>query len=222
MAFNAIVAVSELIRLTPSSLSNVGLVLLIAMTYVPETRNQLQRIREAQELRGHQIHGLRDWRPIVIPLLIGGMERAINLSETMVSRGYGATSSKRQPLRTQFGLLGGLLLVFGGSILVFWFSVVGWIIIITGILIILGIFIWNGRQIQVTRYRPQTWTTRDWLLSALSFIPLTLIWVPLEIVDSTTIFYTPYPILNLPAFDVVLGLGLAVLAAPAILNELGV
>ena len=48
----------------------------MAITYVPETARHFQRIREAQAIRGHRLRGLRDWRPIVIPLLVGGLERA--------------------------------------------------------------------------------------------------------------------------------------------------
>ena len=94
--FNRVMSVSDLAQLTPRALHELGLVLLIALTYVPETAQQLQRIREAQAIRGHQLRGLRDWPPLVIPLLIGGLERAMSLAETMVARGYGATDETRQ------------------------------------------------------------------------------------------------------------------------------
>ena len=35
------------------------------------------RIREAQAVRGHRVQGIRDWLPIVVPLLVSGLERAM-------------------------------------------------------------------------------------------------------------------------------------------------
>ena len=67
-----VVPTAELAGLTPTALYELGLVLLVAITYVPETARHFQRIREAQAIRGHRLRGLRDWRPIVIPLLVGG------------------------------------------------------------------------------------------------------------------------------------------------------
>ncbi|MCB8944070.1 MAG: hypothetical protein H6658_09975, partial [Ardenticatenaceae bacterium] len=71
LAFNQIVPVSELVRLIPAAFRDLGVVLLIALTYVPETIQHWHSIREAQAIRGHQVQGIRDFRPILIPLLIG-------------------------------------------------------------------------------------------------------------------------------------------------------
>jgi energy-coupling factor transport system permease protein len=91
-SFNQIVPTGDLIRLAPPALRDLSVVILIAITYLPETSRQLQRIREAQAVRGHQLRGVRDWPPLVLPLLISGLERAMGVAEAMVARGYGATS----------------------------------------------------------------------------------------------------------------------------------
>jgi len=220
LAFNAAVPVNELIRLTPRAMANVGLIVLIAVTYVPETISQLQRIREAQALRGHRLRGLRDWQPILIPLLIGGLERSMGLAESMVSRGYGSTVNIRQPVRIQFGLLIGLALTFVGWILTFRSGPFGWILLIVGMALVVGLIIWSGRKVSHTRYRPTPLNNRDWLMISMTAMPLLIAFFPLPFVDKSTLFYTPYPEVTLPAFDVLLGLGLASLAAPAILLEL--
>ncbi len=51
LAFNTIVSVHQLAGLTPQALHELGLVMLIAITYVPETMRQFKRIRDAQAIR---------------------------------------------------------------------------------------------------------------------------------------------------------------------------
>ncbi len=220
LAFNSVIPASELIRLTPRALANIGLVVMIAITYVPETAEQLQRIREAQALRGHKIKGLRDWQPIVIPLLIGGLERAMSLAETMVARGYGATSNVRQSMTLQLGLLSALLLALGGWILTFWVDWAGWIMVLVGIGLLVALSLWLGRQVHHTRYRPRQWVWKDWAVVAGALIPLVLALLPTLLVDQPFYYYTPYPRAELPEFNVLIGLSLATLAVPAIIVEL--
>lgn len=220
LTFNAVVPTSDLIRLTPRAFANIGLIVMIALTYVPETVEQLQRIREAQALRGHRLRGLRDWQPIVIPLLIGGLERAMSLAETMVARGYGATTNVRQSITLQVGLLVTLMLTLGGWILTFWTSWVGWVLVGAGVVLVIGISIRLGRQVSHTHYRPRTWNKWDWIIVVGSMIPFALVIYMIPAVDHSSLFYTPYPRAALASFDVWLGLALATLAAPAILVEL--
>lgn len=216
MAFNASVPVSDLARFTPRALHDMGLVLLIALTYVPETTRQLQRIREAQAIRGHRVRTLRDWRPITIPLLVGGLERAMRLAETMVARGFGATATSAQTTWARVGLLLGLAATFGGWVLSFWARWPGWALMAGGVGLI-GVLFWRlGRQVAQTRYRPRAWTRWDSLLVATAVLPLLLITLPWPFIASETLAYTPYPQLTLPPFDPLIGLALAALALPAI------
>ena len=220
LAFNAVVPTSELIRLTPRALANIGLIVMIAVTYVPETMDQLQRIREAQALRGHRLRGLRDWQPVVIPLLIGGLERAMSLAETMVARGYGATTNVRHSNVLQLGLLTILVLSLGGWILTFWIGRTGWFLVLAGIVLVAVISIWLGKQVTHTRYRPRSWSKWDTMVVISAWIPFLLVFFPIPLVDRSTLFYSPYLRVTLPSFDVLLGLALATLAAPAILVDL--
>lgn len=220
LTFNGVVPASELIRLAPRALTNLGLVTMIALTYVPETVAQLQRIREAQALRGHRLHGLRDWQPIVIPLLVGGLERAMGLAETMVARGYGSTTDTRQSLGMQLGLLATLMLSLAGWLVTFWIDWLGWTIVGVGLALLVVLGMWLGRQVSHTRYRPRAWTKRDTLLVLCSLVPLALLTIPSQWLDRSDLFYTPYTRAALPTFNVWLGLSLTLLAAPAILVEL--
>ncbi|MFL7840451.1 MAG: energy-coupling factor transporter transmembrane component T [Candidatus Promineifilaceae bacterium] len=220
MAFNSIVSTSDLIAVIPRALANVGVVILIAVSYVPETLDHLQRVREAQALRGHRIRGLRDWQPIIIPLLVGGLERSMNLAETMVARGYGATSGEQLAARTRAMMLAGLILIFGGWILSFSHWLPGWLLILSGGGFLALAYYEQGRRIKRTRYKISRWQTQDWLLVLISLLPLLLILLPFPAVSEDSITYSPYPLAKIPQFNPLVGLAIALLAAPALLVEL--
>jgi energy-coupling factor transport system permease protein len=220
LAFNSIVPTSDLIALVPRALANIGIVILIAVSYVPETLNHLERVREAQALRGHKIRGLRDWQPIIIPLLVGGLERSMNLAETMVARGYGATRTEQLPVRTRLLLLVGLFLILGGWVVSFRQSFPGWILVLSGGIFLLLAYFEQGRRIKRTRYIVQPWYVQDWLLIGVSLLPLILIFLPFPAVNGDSISYTPYPLVTVPPFDPLIGSAIALMAAPALLVEL--
>jgi energy-coupling factor transport system permease protein len=217
IAFNNIVPGSDLVHLTPRAFHNLGLVVLIALTYVPETRRHWQKIRDAQAIRGHQIRGWQDWRPILIPLLVGGMERAMALAEAMVSRGYGATTQTGQPLLVQALLLLGLGAAFAGWLLSFWLGWPGWVLMGSGVVVLL-LLIWAlGEQVSLRRYGRRFWTWRETMVVLTAVFPLLLFLLPLPFIDRSSLYYSPYPQLGLPPFNVLLGLALALLAVPGVL-----
>jgi energy-coupling factor transport system permease protein len=220
MSFNTIVPTSDLIVILPRALTNLGVVILIAVSYVPETLNQLQRVREAQALRGHRIRGLRDWQPIIIPLLVGGLERSMNLAETMVARGYGATGSQHLAAGIRGGMLAGLILIFAGWIVSYNNSLIGWLLVLCGGGFLLFAYYEQGRKIKRTRYTIVHWQIQDWLLVVISLLPLLLIFLPFPAVQGSSISYSPYPQAAIPQFDPLIGLAIALLAAPALLVEL--
>ncbi len=214
-ALNEIVPTADLVRLTPRALRDLGVVILIAVTYVPETIQQVQRIREAQAVRGNRLAQWRDWRPIVTPLLISGLERAMIVAETMVARGYGATADTEQPWRVRLLLLLALALAFGGWAGSFWVGWPGWILLALGLLLV-AVWLWQaGQQVKVTRYRPRPWTKWDGGLVVTAVIPLILLFLPWF--DRSSLFYTPYPSLTIPPLDLLFAAALLCLAYPAII-----
>jgi energy-coupling factor transport system permease protein len=219
LTFNAVVPVSELVRLAPQALANVGLIVLIAVSYVPETMRHLERIREAQSLRGRDLSGLRDWQPLLIPLLIGGLERSMNLAETMVARGYGASADVRLSVAPQAGLMAGLLLSFAGWLLTFWVDWAGWLVLALGVASMLLVYWRMGRGMPRTRYMKRPWRTRDSIIVAGSVAALLFFLLPLPFVDYATLNYSPYPTLTMPPFDPILGLAAAALVLPALVLE---
>jgi energy-coupling factor transport system permease protein len=217
LAFNALVPTAELAGLTPAALYELGLVLLVAITYVPETARQFQRIREAQAIRGHRLRGLRDWRPIAIPLLVGGLERALNLAETMVARGYGATAQVGLPRRARLLLLLALALALAGALRLVWGGVDGWAFVAAGGLAVVLAYRDLRRRAPRTRYRPRPWTWADTVIVVAALLPLVVL-LPLPALTGAGLSYAPYPRLAPPPFSIFAGGLLLGLAAPAVLE----
>ncbi|MCI0577775.1 MAG: energy-coupling factor transporter transmembrane protein EcfT [Chloroflexi bacterium] len=215
-ALNALVPAGELVRLMPAALHDLGLVILIALTYVPETGRHLQRIREAQAIRGHRLRGLRDWRPVVIPLLVGGLERSLQLAEAMVARGYGATAGAQHSLAIRLVSFLGLLAAFTGWLLAYWLGWPGWLLLAAGAGVLAGLLWVAGRRSPRSQYRPLPWRPRDSLLVAVALLPLLVALLPWPFVAQGTLAYSPYPRVHMPAFDPFIGLALAALVLPAL------
>jgi energy-coupling factor transport system permease protein len=159
---------------------------------------------------------VRDWLPIVVPLLVSGLERAMGLAEAMVARGYGAVSDEVQPLRRQGLLVVGLLALLGGW-LAYLFRPAGRIravgVMVVGATLI-GIVVWlTGRGVQHTVYRARRWTLGDTLTVAGCAVTLGV-----GLTQREAIYYSPYPRLELPQFDPFVGLGLLGLLVPAIVT----
>ncbi|MBN1955179.1 MAG: energy-coupling factor transporter transmembrane protein EcfT [Anaerolineae bacterium] len=213
---NQVAAVHELVRLAPRAFRDAGLVLSIALTYLPQTSRSLARIREAQAVRGHRLRGPRDWLPILIPLLISGLERSTGLSEAMVARGYGAVSDRPQPLPARGLLALGLFLLLGGWMT--WLFVPRWAAgalaaMIAGGGLVGAVVWWGGRSVQRTTYRVHRWGWRD--VGVMLGCSLLLLLVLLPLGGQRTLAYNPYPLLAAPPFDPLVGLGLLGLLAPA-------
>ncbi len=216
--FNQVMPVRDLVSLTPRAFHEAGVIISIALTFVPQTIRSLNRIRQAQAVRGYRMRGLRDWPPIVVPLLISGLERSMGLAEAMVARGYGAISDQAQSLRTSGGLVLGLLALLGGWLTFLFRSTwreVGVGLMIGGGTLIVGVMWLTGRAVRHTVYRPRRWMIRDTLVLIGCGLALAVVVLP-SLLDWDTVYYTPYPRLTLPLFDPLIGLGLLGLLMPAV------
>lgn len=216
-ALGKIVPMSQLTRMMPAAFRDLGLVLLIAVNYVPETRRHLRRIQEAQAIRGHELRGLRDWRPLVVPLLVGGLERAMRLSEAMVARGFGSSSDEASHPAEQLALIGGLIAAVTGWFLVVWRGGAGWLLLLAGIAAMAAVVLVRGRRAPRTNYRPQPWRAVDVALVFTALLALAIIALPLPFVNRSTLAWSPYPKLTLPPLHWAVVVALAGMATPALL-----
>ena len=214
--FNQVTPVRDLIRLAPRAFHEGGVVLSIALTFIPQTARSLNRIRDAQAVRGHRVRGVRDWVPIVVPLLVSGLERAMGLAEAMVARGYGAVSDEAQPVHRAGVLVLGLLALLGGWLAYLfrpaWQTGAVAMMIVGAALV--GVVVWvTGRGVRHTVYRERRWTLGDSLVLAGCALTLAI-----TLTQSTALQYSPYPRLELPPFAPIVGLGMLGLLVPAVVT----
>lgn len=87
--FNGAVSPQRVLRSTPAALFQASLVVTVGLTLLPASIEDLRRVREMRALRGAS-GGLRDLPSLVVPAVIGGLERSMRLAEAMEARGYGA------------------------------------------------------------------------------------------------------------------------------------
>jgi energy-coupling factor transport system permease protein len=209
--------------MTPGFLYQAGVVAGIAVAFVPTMVATWQSIREAQQVRGHKVRGVRDLLPLIMPLLVTALERAMNLAGSMESRGFGGqviSASSRQRLGHQLALLGGLALVgLGLAINAFWpnLFVVGWLQVIGGLALLTWSFWDVGRRSKRTRYHRWPWARLDRVVLVLG-LGGSFAWLAFMAAQSDWLHYYPYaPYSPWPTFHPIVGVVLALLAAPGLM-----
>lgn len=231
-AFNAAVDHYQLLRATPPFLFQAGVIVSIAITFVPQMVLSAAEIREAQRIRGHRFRSIRDLRPLVLPLLASSLERAIQLAETMEARGFGAAArpaSRRWALLSQVAAVLALLALLAGMVLIASGSgaagrgtgSLGRLLALLGGGGLALVLLLQGRRVQRTRYRRPAWQARDTAVAAASALAAAAL-VAAKLAIPEALVYSPYPPNSLlPSFHPLVGAALLLLAAPALLVPRG-
>jgi len=215
---NQALPVSALIRLIPRAFYPVAVVVSIGVTFVPVTMRQFQQIRDAQAVRGHRVRGLRDWLPLFLPLLVGGLERALQLAEAMTARGFASVPEARRDTLARTAIVSGLAAVLGGWLLrlVWGAEALGLGFMLIGGGLIVGALWAMGRRVPRTTYRAEPWTWRDSVVVLGAAVALAAFALPG--LDRTALIYYPYPALSPPGFDLAIGVATLGLLGPALLS----
>ncbi len=208
MVLNLALTVRELVSLIPQAFFPVAVVTSIAVTYLPTTIRQFKQIREAQAIRGHQMRSVRDWLPLWMPLMVGGLEHAMQLAESMTARGFASqvSNSHRESMVSRVMMLIGLVIISIGWIFQLGgLATGGWVCIILGAsLIVFGV--WNlSRKSTHHAYHRQKWTWQDFTVIVVSLAILVICTLPIPGISRDTLYYSPYPTLTLPDFSPILG-----------------
>ena len=219
MVLNQALPMRDLIGLIPRAFFPVAVVTSIAVTYLPTTLRQFQQIRDAQAIRGHQMRTLRDWLPLLMPLLVGGLEHAMQLAEAMTARGFASTKTVaggRQFQPRLFMLAGMVLLAIGWLTQLGKATVNGWVLISLGGILILGGLWYQGRQSHRTSYHRPAWCWQDILTLMVTLSILAIFLLPIPGLNRESLYYDPYPKLTMPPFNPVLGLVMLGLLTPGL------
>ncbi|MEV7991020.1 energy-coupling factor transporter transmembrane component T [Streptomyces sp. NPDC086077] len=167
---NALASPTRLLKSLPGALYEMGVAVVVALTFAPHLIADAQRLRAARRLRGRPDKGLRGLLQVGLPVLEGALERSVALAAAMDARGYGRTARVPPAVRrttaalTLTGLLGvcagtyGLLTAEGGTY--------GLPVLLAGLAAALAGLWLGGRRTPRTRYRPDTWNARSCLVAA--------------------------------------------------------
>ncbi|MFR9727167.1 CbiQ family ECF transporter T component [Streptomyces sp. MS19] len=168
-AANALANPARLLKSLPGALYEIGVAVVVAMTFAPQLVTDVLRMRAARRLRGRRDRGARSFLEVARPVLEGALERSVALAAAMDARGYGRTADVPPAVRRATGALtlGGLVGVCAGSygLLAAEGAVYGLPLLLAGVAAALGGLVLGGRRTVRTRYRPDRWGVRAWLVA---------------------------------------------------------
>ncbi|MER5550871.1 energy-coupling factor transporter transmembrane protein EcfT [Streptomyces sp. NPDC002793] len=168
-AANSLASPARLLKSLPGALYEVGVAVVVAMTFAPNMVADVARLRTARRLRGRPTGGVRAVLQIGLPVLEGALERSVAVAASMDARGYGRTAQVPTAVRrtTHVLTLGGLLGVCAGTygLLSAQGAVHGLPLLLAGLAVAMAGLGLGGRRSVRTRYRPDRWGVRAWLVA---------------------------------------------------------
>ncbi|MGW8889029.1 energy-coupling factor transporter transmembrane component T [Streptomyces sp. NPDC055749] len=169
-AANSLANPARLLKSLPGALYEAGVAVVVAMTFAPNMVADVVRLRTARRLRGRPTGGIRAVLQIGLPVLEGALERSVAVAASMDARGYGRTAQVPPAVRhtTNVLTLGGLLGVCAGTygLLAAQGAVYGLPLLLIGLVAAMTGLRLGGRRSVRTRYRPDLWGARAWLVAA--------------------------------------------------------
>ncbi|MFI1091096.1 CbiQ family ECF transporter T component [Streptomyces sp. NPDC020917] len=168
-AANALANPARLLKSLPGALYEAGVAVVVAMTFAPHLVADVARLRAARRLRGREDRGVRALLQVGLPVLEGALERSVALAAAMDARGYGRTAQVPAGVRraTAALTLGGLLGVCAGTYALLSASGgrYGLPVLLIGLAAAMAGLRLGGRRSVRTRYRPDRWGARAWLVA---------------------------------------------------------
>lgn len=168
-AANALANPARLLKSLPAALYEAGVAVVVAMTFAPNMVADVVRLRTARRLRGRPTGGVKAVLQIGLPVLEGALERSVAVAASMDARGYGRTARIPPVVRhtTNVLTLGGLLGMCAGTYGLLAAQGAAYGLPVLGIgaaLAVAGLRL-GGRRSVRTRYRPDRWGPRAWLVA---------------------------------------------------------
>ncbi|MFF1557131.1 energy-coupling factor transporter transmembrane protein EcfT [Streptomyces sp. NPDC058279] len=168
-AANALANPARLLKSLPAALYEAGVAVVVAMTFAPNMVADVARLRTARRLRGRPTGGVKAVLQIGLPVLEGALERSVAVAASMDARGYGRIARVPPAVRrtTNALTLGGLLGMCAGTygLLAAEGAVFGLPVLFLGLALALAGLRLGGRRSVRTRYRPDRWGGRAWLVA---------------------------------------------------------
>jgi len=166
---NAVASPYRLVRSLPPVLHEVGVAVTVGVCLAPQLVVSVGRVRTARRLRGRP-GGVRGLRYLLLPVLDGALERALDTASSMDTRGYGrrahpAATGGRAPagwvlvgvcalVVATYGLLDGTTPVLLGPVAV-----------VVGAAALAAAMAGAGRRAVRTVFQPDPWGLPEWSVS---------------------------------------------------------
>jgi hypothetical protein len=198
--FNGAVSPYRVLRLGPAALFHAGLVVTIGLRLLPATVEDLRRLREMRALRG-SAGGLRELPALVVPAIIGGLERAMRFAEAMEARGYASPPPLPRVARAA-GVASAPLTLAAGWV---WLYSPGRGLLALGLfgLAAGGLGMWAAlasRARRTTRMRPEPFPPADRLAVAGSTVMIATA-IAARATGRVDLVYNPFASLAAPSFE---------------------
>ena len=201
-AANSLASPSRLLKAIPSALYELGVSVVVALSFIPQLISDAVRIRDMRRLRGRRNNGLKAYASLAIPVLAGALDRSINLAASMDSRGYGRVNNQSPHSRrviiglllTSIALISvGLFGLFASDTHLF----MGLPALLTGVGIAVFATWRSGRNRTRTVYRPDTWSLPEYLVSGAGLATLGIyLWANFRVGTNMSFWEQLHPALN--------------------------
>ncbi|MDQ1626716.1 MAG: energy-coupling factor transport system permease protein [Actinomycetota bacterium] len=168
-AANALASPKRLLQSLPGALYEVGVAVVVALSFSPQLVEAVTRVRAARRLRGRPDRGLRGLRGVAMPVLESALERSVELAAAMDARGFGRAGADRRGRRvtgllTGGGLIGVCIGIYGlldaGSP-----TALGLPMLLAGAALAVAGLAVGGRRATRSRYRPDPWDAPEWAVA---------------------------------------------------------
>lgn len=165
-AASSLASPTRLLKSVPAAVYEIGVSVVVAMTFLPQLVADLHRVRANRRLRGRKESGVRGFGAAALPVLHGAMDRSITLAAAMDSRGYGRSGNRSAGERRWSAvalIVGSILLLVGLYGLLGTGTNVWWgpTLVVVGVACTLTSVSIAGRRNIRTRYRPDRWRPAD-------------------------------------------------------------
>jgi len=212
--FNAVASHHELLQASPRAFHEPGLVVTVALAFVPSTMLAVSSAREADQARtgGRVVRRGRMVR-LTIPIVESGLERAMALAESMDARGFARLEpSSGESIGAALGLvamlsLGGALLALIGQ-----HPAIGLGATSLGVVALVAAVLVTSGASRTTRYRPRPLRRLDLAVMGTCLLaPIGM--AALGAAGNGTLHWSADP-LTVPQFSLAPALCIALIAVP--------
>lgn len=201
-AANALANPKRLLASVPAALYEVGVAVVVALSFAPSLVTSVQRIRAARRLRGRPDRGLRSIVSVAMPVLEDALERSLALAAAMDSRGYGRRASvpaTRRRLTTALTLtgLGATLMGLYGLLDGTGPAMLGLPVLLVGVVVAAASLRTAGTGVARSRYRPDPWVAAEWVTTAAG-VAAAAGAITTSVLDPGALAPAPWPLLAVP------------------------